>query len=82
MLKSATFEVVGDQKLHCEGCENRVTRLLKGLEGVVRVRAQASSQRVDVQFESDVLAPNRITERLEQAGYETRITSPAHTPSP
>ena len=34
MLKSLTFEVVGDQRLHCESCELRVKRLLKGLAGV------------------------------------------------
>ncbi|MGQ0714305.1 MAG: heavy-metal-associated domain-containing protein [Gemmatimonadaceae bacterium] len=75
MLKSTTFEVIGDQKLHCEGCENRVMRLLKGIEGVVRARAQASDQRVDVQFDSAVLDSDRIAERLAQAGYETRIAS-------
>ena len=34
MLKSITFEVVGDQRLTCEGCEQRVERLLKTLQGV------------------------------------------------
>lgn len=72
MLKSETFEIVGDQKLHCEGCENRVMRLVKGIPGVTRVRAQASSQRVDVQFDSGVLSATDIAGRLAQAGYETR----------
>lgn len=72
-LKSETFEIVGDQKLHCEACENRVARLVKGIPGVVRVRAQASNQRVDVQFDADVLSPTSIADRLTQAGYETRL---------
>ena len=76
MLKSTTFEVIGEQKLRCEGCENRVVRLLKGLQGVVRARAQSSTQHVDVQFESGVLDEIGIAARLAQAGYETRIASP------
>lgn len=76
MLKSMTFEVIGDQKIHCEGCENRVMRLLKGVQGVVRVRAQSFNQHVDVQFDPDVLDEAGIAARLMQAGYETRIASP------
>jgi hypothetical protein len=34
MLKSITLEVTGDQKLVCEGCEERVEHVLKILEGV------------------------------------------------
>ena len=81
MLQSAMFEVIGDQRLHCEGCENRVTRLLKGLPGVARVRAQSSNQQVDVQFDPEVLDPTKIADRLAQAGYETRATSPRGEPT-
>lgn len=73
MLTSTTLEVLGDEKLHCAGCEHRVTRLLEGLDGVRRVRANASTQRVDVQFESALLDTSRIAAHLAQAGYETRI---------
>jgi copper chaperone len=81
MLKSETFEIVGDQKLHCEGCENRVTRLVKGIPGVVRVRAQATNQRVAVQFDADVLNATNIADRLAQAGYEARIDPQAGGPA-
>jgi len=73
MLKSVTFEVVGDQRLNCAACEQRVTRLLKTLEGVGQVRARAETQRVDVLFEADVLEPRTIAERLSEAGYDTRV---------
>ena len=71
MLKSMTFEVVGEQRLHCASCEQRVTRLLKTLEGVGQVRAQAETQRIDVLFDSSVVDPRTIAERLGDAGYET-----------
>ena len=75
MLKSITFEVTGPQRMACEGCENRVVRLLKKVEGVGQVRAQARNQRIDVLFDAAVLEPAVIAERLREAGYETRIDS-------
>lgn len=72
MVKSVTFEVVGDQQLACENCERRVERLLKGLEGVKQVRAEAHSQRVDVLMDTASVDSRTIAERLREAGYETR----------
>lgn len=73
MLKSVTLEVIGDQRLHCEACEQRVARLLKTLDGVGQVRAQAGEQRIDVLFDARMLQPEAITERLRQAGYQTKV---------
>lgn len=73
MLKSVTFEVVGDQRLVCAGCEQRVERLLKALQGVRQVRAEAQNQGVEVLFDTAVLNVAAIAERLSEAGYETRI---------
>lgn len=73
MLKSITFEVVGDRRLTCEGCEERVEDLLKALQGVRRVRARSRDQRVDVLFDGAVLDTSAIAERLRGAGYETRL---------
>lgn len=73
MFESITFEVIGDQQLHCESCEQRVARLLKALEGVGQVRAQARNQRIEVLFDTAVLEATAIAERLRRAGYETRV---------
>lgn len=73
MLKSVTFDVIGEQQLHCHACEQRVARLLKTLQGVGQVRAQADSQRIDVLFDAAVLDPRSIARRLSEAGYETRV---------
>ncbi|MCA1660306.1 MAG: cation transporter, partial [Verrucomicrobiaceae bacterium] len=47
MFKSVTFEVIGDSQLICEGCEERVENVLKSLEGVGKVRANARNQRIE-----------------------------------
>jgi len=75
MFKSITFEVIGHQRLVCEGCEQRVEGLLKALQGVGQVRAQARNQRIEVLFDAAALDAAAITERLGNAGYETRVRS-------
>jgi copper chaperone CopZ len=75
MFKSITFEVIGDQQLVCEGCEERVEHALKTLEGVGKVRAHARNQRIDVLFDEAVLDTNAIAERVAKAGYQTRVVS-------
>jgi copper chaperone len=73
MLKSVTFEVTGEQRLNCEACEQRVSRVLKTVEGVGQVRAHADRQRIDVLFDAAVLDPTSIAARLREAGYETKV---------
>jgi copper chaperone len=77
MLKSVTFEVTGNQKIVCEGCEERVETLLKGVQGVNKVRAHSRNQRVDVLLNTAVLAPAAIVERLNKAGFEAKIATAA-----
>lgn len=71
MFKLAAFEVIGDPKLHCESCEQRVTRVLNTLQGVQRVSADATSQRIDVLFDPARLEAAAIVERLGLLGYTT-----------
>ena len=73
MFKSIAFEVIGNQRLHCESCEQRVERLLKAVEGVGKVRAQARNQRIEILFDPAALEATAIAERLATAGYETRV---------
>ena len=73
MFKSITFEVVGEQRLHCEACQQRVERLLKGVQGVSKVRAQAQTQRIEVLFDTNALDSAAISRRLAGAGYETTV---------
>jgi len=80
MLKSAAFRVIGDQKLHCMSCEQRVVRILQSLTGIQQVRADAPTQRIEVLFDSDALKESAIVERLDQLGYATEtVIQPAQS---
>jgi len=75
VLKSVIFEVIGEQRLFCDGCERRVESLLKALQGVRQVRAQARNQRIEVLFDAAALQADTIAEGLAKAGYETKVGS-------
>lgn len=75
MFKSITFEVIGDQRLVCAGCEERVEHMLKTLPGVAKVRAQARNQHIDVLFDAAMLDAAAIVERISKAGYQTKAVS-------
>ena len=75
MFKLITFEVIGDKQIVCDGCEQRVEKLLKCIEGVDKVRASMKNQRIDVLFDAAVMDAGAIAERLENAGYETKVAT-------
>lgn len=75
MFRAITFEVIGDQQLVCEGCEERVKHALKTLDGVGQVRAHASKQRIEVLFDAAKLDAAALAERIGKAGYQTRIVT-------
>ena len=73
MLKSITLQVIGDHRLVCEGCEERIEAMLKKLEGVNKVRAKARSQRIEVLYDTSMLDPGAIAQRITEAGYQTNV---------
>ncbi|WP_081862145.1 heavy-metal-associated domain-containing protein [Cupriavidus sp. SK-3] len=75
MLKSVTLEVTGEQRLNCEKCEQRVTRLLTTLQGVRQVRARALDQRIEVLFDTTKVEPAALAKCLGDVGYETRVVN-------
>ena len=75
MFKSITFVVIGDQRLVCEGCEQRVEHALKALAGVGQVRAKGLNQCIEVLFDAAKLDAAAIAERISQVGYQTKVVS-------
>ena len=80
MFKSVSLKVVGDPQLHCESCEQRVVRVLKALEGIQQVRADASTQHIEVLFDPAKLEESAIANRLDLLGYTTEAAAPMAHP--
>jgi copper chaperone len=64
------FSVTGDQQIHCEGCEQRISRALERLDGVQTVEASAQNQHINVETDPAQTGPDQLRERLDLLGYE------------
>jgi copper chaperone len=71
MIETWTFEVTGEQKMACSGCEHAVQRSLTRLPGVRQVQADHQTQRVVVQLDTTQTEASAIKARLALSGYQT-----------
>lgn len=70
MATNLEFTVTGEQKIHCESCENRIARALKRLPGIDQVNASAKEQRVSVLIDPDQITPEQVQTKLHEIGYD------------
>jgi len=73
-LETIRLKVVGEQTIHCAGCENAIQTGLSRLPGVRRVKADHKTQMVEVSANTKQTGPERIQEWLAWAGYEAKST--------
>jgi copper chaperone CopZ len=72
MAHTLEFVVTGEEKMHCAGCEQRVSNALRRLPGVHEVRASATTQQVLVTIDPNQVGAEQIRAKLEQLGYQTK----------
>lgn len=70
MTDTVEFTVVGKDKIHCEGCEQRIGNALRRLPGVDDVEASAESQRVVATIDTERVGADEVRDRLKLLGYE------------
>jgi len=70
-LKTFKLKVVGEQTIHCGGCENAIRISLSQLPGVKRVKADHKTQLVEVSADVEQTSLEAIRERLDWMGYQT-----------
>jgi copper chaperone len=71
MTTTVQFEVVGEEKIYCEGCESRIATGLRRLAGVEDVQASTETQRVRVIIDPARTSEDEVRARLVQLGYQT-----------
>lgn len=69
MAQMVNYTVTGGRKIHCAGCEGRITNALRRLPGVQEVRASHETQRVAVTFDPARVSPDKVKAKLVQLGY-------------
>ncbi|MBI2983448.1 MAG: heavy-metal-associated domain-containing protein [Chloroflexi bacterium] len=70
MARTIHYTVVGEQKIHCAGCEQRIGNALRRMPGVEDVEASARTQEVRVSADPAQAGPEQVRAKLEQLGYE------------
>lgn len=72
MAKLETFrlKVVGEQTIHCGGCESAIRMSLYQLPGVKQVKADHKTQLVEVSADVEQTDPEAVRARLDWMGYE------------
>jgi copper chaperone CopZ len=69
MTHTVIFQVIGEQQIHCAGCEHAIQRALTRVEGIRKVKANHQTQHVVVHLESARTSAQSIRGRLETMGY-------------
>lgn len=72
MPQTVQFAVTGQDAIHCEACEQRITTALRRLVGVEDVQASHETQQVVVTFDPQQVDARAIRSKLEQTGFEAQ----------
>jgi copper chaperone CopZ len=73
MAQTVELVVTGEEKMHCAGCEQRVSNALRRLPGVQEVRANAATQHVLVTIDPSQVGADQVQAKLEQLGYQAQL---------
>lgn len=74
MAQTTTITV---EEIHCESCEHTITTALSRLNGVLRVRPDASTNQVKVSYDELALNRSNLEAALSEIGYPPVEASPA-----
>ncbi len=70
MSITVEFMVLGDERIHCSGCESRIVYALRRLPGVQDVRANFRTQHVMISIDAAITdGVEQARARLEALGY-------------
>ena len=75
MAQTVQFTVTGQDTIHCESCEQRITTALRRLVGVEDVQASHETQQVIVTFNPEQVDAAAIRTKLAQTGFEVQPLS-------
>jgi copper chaperone CopZ len=73
MAQTLEFVVTGEEKMHCAGCEQRVSNALRRLPGVQEVQANATTQQVLVTVDPSQAGAAQIRAKLEESVAEPML---------
>ncbi len=69
-IQTKTLKVMGEQTMHCGGCEHTVKFVLGQLPGVQSVEASHKTQQINLTFDPQILNLEQVHQALDRLGYE------------
>ena len=72
-MTTLNFNVVGENKMNCGGCERAVILTLSDLPGVSRVKADHNTQGIELALASGGADVQAIKAELSDIGYEVEM---------
>lgn len=73
MTQILKLKVVGEQTMHCAGCESTVRFTLSHLPGVRGVKADHKAQTIEVDLVSDETDLEKVKAQLDWIGYQVEV---------
>ncbi len=65
-MKNIELKIEG---MHCEGCSNRLEKVLNNLEGVSTASVSLEDKKANIEFNEDLINIDNIKEAIEDAGF-------------
>lgn len=64
--------VLGIEGMHCDGCVNRLTKVLKELDGVVDAKVSLENKSTEIEYDENELELDDIKQAVSDAGFEAK----------
>lgn len=74
-MKTVELKVMGNNTMHCSGCENSVKLVLSDLIGVKQVEADHRTQVVRVAFDENKVDLEQVIQELLYLDYQVAPTA-------
>lgn len=63
--------IINIEGLHCEGCVNRIEKILKAKEAIKSVKVSFETKTAEVEYENITI--EEIIEMIENVGFEAKV---------
>ena len=73
MIASLKLKVIGEQTMHCAGCERTVEFTLLRLPGVHKVKADQKTQTIEISPASGAIDLEKVKAELDWIGYQVEV---------
>ena len=72
--QTVNLKVVGDNTMHCSGCERTVEFTISHMPGVEKVKADHKTQAIEFVLTSGETDLEKVKDSLEWIGYQVEVT--------